>query len=161
LTTKILVLVTVIIGGFGVSDAFSTSAPSGSRLLYRHIQELPINPNFAPDQSYFFNAYQLKCIPGEQQVCSEGFGGNDDGTCFAKTFINGKWEWECPEGYHSTEDDETGQCYPDTEPCYPGNLSSPDTTNCSKEESVCKKFNMTGCMVNGGQLYTSIEWKQM
>ena len=33
----------------------------------------------------------------------------------------------CPEGFHSTEDDESGLCYPDTEPCYPGHLSSPDT----------------------------------
>ena len=69
--------------------------------------------------------------------------------CFPNTLVDGKWEWECPEGYHSTQDDETGQCYPDTEPCYPGHLSDPDTTNCSDEDWVCEKFNLTGCIVDG------------
>lgn len=46
------------------------------------------------------------------------------------------------------DDDETGQCYPDIEPCYPGHLSDPDTTNCSDEEWVCEEFNMTGCLID-------------
>ena len=80
----------------------------------------PTNPDFNPDYSCLFDVFQLKCIPGSQQECPEGFSAGDPETCFAETFINGKWEWECPEGYHSVEDDETGQCYPDSEGCPDG-----------------------------------------
>jgi len=80
----------------------------------------------APDQSCLFDAYQLKGIPGSGQECPEDFGTNEDGTCFSPTLINGNWEWECPDGYHSEEDDETGQCYPDTKPCYPGQIRDPE-----------------------------------
>jgi hypothetical protein len=101
-----------------------------------------------PDESCQFDVYQEKCLPsvitGE---CPEGFGENEDGYCFPHNGSNNTWE--CPKDYHSTQDDESGQCYPDTEPCYPGHLNSPDTTNCSDEEDVCKEFNMTGCMVDG------------
>jgi hypothetical protein len=62
-----------------------------------------INEDFNPDRSCMFDAYQLRCIPGADQVCPEGFGNNDDSTCF---FFHKKG---CPEGYHSTENDETGQ----------------------------------------------------
>lgn len=56
--------------------------------------------------------------------------------------VNG--DWESPDGFYSIQDDESGQCYPDTESCYPGHFSSPDTTNCSDEEWICKEFNITG-----------------
>jgi hypothetical protein len=61
-----------------------------------------------------FDAYQLKCIPGAEQDCHEaGFGNNDDSTCFPYEVIIGG----CSDGYHSTDDDETGQCYPNEEGC--------------------------------------------
>ena len=63
-----------------------------------------INEDFDPDESCHFDVYQLKCIPCANQECPEGFGNNDDSTCFPST--------DCPKDYHWTEDDETGQCYP-------------------------------------------------
>jgi hypothetical protein len=54
----------------------------------------------------------LKCIPGSEQVCPEGFGTNDDETCFSYEY----WEG-CPKGYHDREYDETGQCYPNKDGC--------------------------------------------
>jgi hypothetical protein len=111
-------------------------------LLYRQIQNLIENPFFAPDGSCLFDVYQLHCIPGDHQECPEGFGNNKDGTYFPMTMVNGTWERECPPEYHSEQDDETGQCYPDTEPCHPGQIRSPDAT-CSDEEYVCEEHNLT------------------
>jgi hypothetical protein len=129
---------------------------------YEYCREVPESQEYleaietgGPDESCLFDVYQEKCLPSPVTgECPEGFGRNEDGYCFPRTFINGKWEWECPESYHSTEGDESGQCYPDTEPCYPGHLSSPNTTNCSDEEYVCKEFKMTGCMVDGKMIGT-------
>ena len=70
-----------------------------------------VNQDFNPDRSCMFDAFQLKCIPGADQECPEGFGNNDDSTCF---FIH---KQGCPEGYHSTDNDETGQCYSNKEGC--------------------------------------------
>jgi len=70
-----------------------------------------INEDFNPDRSCMFDAYQLRCIPGAVQECPEGFGNNDDSTCF---FLHKEG---CPEGYHSTDNDETGQCYSNEEGC--------------------------------------------
>jgi hypothetical protein len=33
-----------------------------------------INPDFDPDRSCLFDVFQLKCIPGSEQDCPEGFG---------------------------------------------------------------------------------------
>src|SRR5919106_2747615 len=85
-------------------------------------QRAAINPDFDPDHNCLFDTFQLKCIPGSEQECPQGFGSGDPETCFAESFINGKWEWECPEDYHSVEDDETGQCYPDSEGCPDGTI---------------------------------------
>ena len=41
-----------------------------------------------------------------------------------------------------------------SEPCYPGHLSDPDTTNCSDEEWVCEEHNLTGCTVDGRMIGT-------
>ncbi|MGH9975845.1 MAG: hypothetical protein ACRD8Z_08440 [Nitrososphaeraceae archaeon] len=68
-----------------------------------------INPEFDPDESCLLDVYQKHCIPGSQQECPEGFANNEDSTCFPKG--------DCPEGYHKEDDDETGQCYPDSEGC--------------------------------------------
>jgi hypothetical protein len=81
---------------------------------------------FAPDKSCLFNVNQPICIPPEGVDCPEGFGTNDDGYCFP---FNELGEWECPQGYHSIEDDETGQCYPDSQPC-PVNSIMGDNGNC-------------------------------
>lgn len=70
-----------------------------------------INADFNPDRSCMFDAYQLRCVPGADQLCPEGFGNNDDSTCF---FLHREG---CPEGYHSTDNDETGQCYSNEEGC--------------------------------------------
>jgi hypothetical protein len=148
ITALVLTIVIMITSIFSVY-ATTNDTDDINKPLYRQIQELIINPNFAPDHSCLFDAYQLHCIPGEDQKCPEGFGGNEDGTCFAKTFINGTWDWECPAAYHSEDDDETGQCYPDTEPCWPGQIRYPDFAVCGDEEYVCEKHNLTGCMVNG------------
>ena len=75
-----------------------------------------INPDFDPDESCDFNTFQLKCIPGSEQDCPEGFWSNEDYTCH----LSG----DCPEGYHGVDDDETGQCYPNSEPC-PGGFDYP------------------------------------
>ena len=68
-----------------------------------------INPDFAPDYSCLFDTYQAKCIPGSEQECPEGLGGNnDDETCVPE-------HDQCPEGYNTEDDDETGQCQPNEE----------------------------------------------
>ena len=41
----------------------------------------------------------------------------EDSTCFP---LDENGDWVCPEGYHSVEDDESGQCYPDSEECPEG-----------------------------------------
>ena len=70
-----------------------------------------INEAFDPDRSCMFDAYQLKCIPGSQQECPDDFGRNEDSTCVYPHSEG------CPEGYHTTDDDETGQCYDNDEGC--------------------------------------------
>lgn len=67
-----------------------------------------------PDESCLFDVYQIKCQPDPlTDECPPDFGSNEDGYCFPRT--NG--EWKCPDGYHGTDDDETGQCYPNSEGC--------------------------------------------
>lgn len=73
-----------------------------------------INEDFAPDKSCMFDTFQLKCIPGSEQECPEGFGSGDPETCF---FMN---PGGCPEDYHSTDGDETGQCYRNSDNCKEG-----------------------------------------
>ena len=105
--------------------------------LYKQIEQLRINPYFAPDESCMFDAYQLQCIPGEDQECPKGFGGNEDSTCFVDHSDIG-----CPKGYHSADDDETGQCYPDTEPCYPGQIRDPN-----EDRPSCRDWNISAMML--------------
>jgi hypothetical protein len=95
-------------------------------LLYT--QDRPaINQDFAPDYSCLFDAFQLKCIPGSAQKCPRPqFGNNEDNTCWPKTFINREWVRNCPDGYHTTDGDETGQCYPNSNGCNDAALLSED-----------------------------------
>lgn len=74
-----------------------------------HVQDRgPISHNFDPDESCNLNAYQLKYIPGSEQDCPDGYHNGEDNLCSPV---------ECQEGYHGEDDDETGQCYPDSEGC--------------------------------------------
>ena len=75
-----------------------------------------INEDFDPDQSCLFDVFQLKCVPGSQQECPEGFGSAESEDCFPEHRDG------CPEGYHGTDNDETAQCYPNSEPCPSGTL---------------------------------------
>lgn len=129
--------------------ATTNSTSNIDKPLYRQIQDLIENPAFAPDYSCLFDVYQLHCIPGDHQECPEGFGQNEDSTCFPMTMVNGTWDWECPPEYHSESEDETGQCYPDTEPCYPGQIRDPDEAECDYEEDVCEEHNLTSCWIDG------------
>jgi len=104
----------------GESESESSSSPSQNQsgfftergyVVQPKSDRPAINVNFNPDRSCMFDAYQLRCIPGADQVCPEGFGSNDDSTCF---FLHREG---CPEGYHSTDNDETGQCYSNEEGC--------------------------------------------
>jgi hypothetical protein len=76
------------------------------------------------------------------------FGQNEDATC---TFEHPEG---CPEGYFSEDDDETGQCYPDTDPCYPGVIRYPSAEKeaCGQTEDICKKYNASlpeSCIIEG------------
>lgn len=90
------------------------------------------------------DTFQLKCVPGAEQECPEGFGSGDPETCFAETLVNGELEWECPEDYHSVEDDETGQCNPDEEGCPEGMIWTGKTGEshnaCNSPYSVCDEI---------------------
>jgi hypothetical protein len=98
------------------NEATSSSNQSGffterGFVIQSKLDRPAINEDFNPDRSCMFDAYQLRCVPGADQECPEGFGNNDDSTCF---FFHKEG---CPEGYHSTDNDETGQCYSNEEGC--------------------------------------------
>ena len=56
---------------------------------------------------------------------------NGDGACFP-LHPEG-----CPSGYHSHEDDETGECIPDTTPCDEGYITNPNYPECGKIDRIC------------------------
>ncbi len=62
-----------------------------------------INPHFDPDQDCNI-AYEVKCIPGSQQSCSdlEGYHNGEDNVCSPI---------DCQEGYATADDEETGLCF--------------------------------------------------
>ena len=100
-----------------VAVAVASTGFTGEDFKAGHHARPPINPDFDPDYSCLFDVYQEQCIPGSEQECPENFGNNDDSTCFP---LDENGDWVCPESYHSIEDDETGQCYPDSEECPEG-----------------------------------------
>ena len=79
-----------------------------------------------PDESCLFDVYQIKCqaFPNMNETadkeCPENFFTNEDYRCVPNH------DEGCPEGYHSTDDDETGQCYPNDEGCNAWLLSYDD-----------------------------------
>jgi hypothetical protein len=153
MTTKIIfigIMITALMvtNVANASYAITNSTSNIDRPLYRQIQDLIENPFFGPDYSCLFDVYQLHCIPGKSQECPEGFGTNEDYTCFPLRD-------ECPEGYHTDHEDETGQCYPDTEPCSPGMIRYPERYGreaCGSIEDVCRQYNASlkeSCFVEG------------
>jgi hypothetical protein len=64
-------------------------------------QDRPVvNPAFDPDEDCNL-AYELKCLPGAEQECPDGFHNGEDNVCSPI---------ECQEGYITADDDETGLC---------------------------------------------------
>ena len=91
-----------------------------------------INPEFDPDEDCNL-AYELKCIPGSEQKCSdlEGFNNGENNVC---TPI------ECSqEGYVNPSEDEHGLCisYERCENDYTGYVLLKDEASCSLLSDVC------------------------
>lgn len=84
-----------------------------------------------PDEDCLYDTSLPKCTPGPEG-CPEGFGTNEDGQCF---LLHNK----CPTGYHSHEDDESGECIPNSIPCEDGyvmNILNLNFTSCDRKEFV-------------------------
>lgn len=96
-----IIVALIILVAIPISNVFASDFIASQR------DRPTINPDFDPDEDCLFDAYLDKCVPGSSQECPDGFGSNEDSTCIPKHNEEG-----CPEGYHSTEGDETGQCYP-------------------------------------------------
>jgi hypothetical protein len=93
-----------------------------------------INPDFAPDENCNL-AYELKCIPGSQQKCSdlEGFNNGENNVC---TPI------ECSqEGYVDPSEDEHGLCisYERCENDYTHYVLLKDEASCVWGADVCNE----------------------
>jgi hypothetical protein len=144
-------IIAIVMISVSNAQAVTNSTNNVGVPLSNQIKKLIENPFFAPDGSCLFDAYQLHCIPGDHQDCSDiqGFAQNEDGTCWPETMVNGTWKHVCPPGYHSESEDESGQCYPDNEPCYPGQIRDPDKATCDYEGDICAEYNLTGCYIDG------------
>jgi hypothetical protein len=83
-----------------------------------------------PDNDCLFNMELAKCasVNGE---CPDGFGMNEDYRCF-KEHPNG-----CPDGYHTTEDDETGECNLNSECVDDDYLLVNDDKSCREKRTYC------------------------
>ncbi|MGH9963820.1 MAG: hypothetical protein ACRD5E_03190 [Nitrososphaeraceae archaeon] len=90
------------------------------------------NDEFAPDEDCLFDVDQPKCTPPEGVECPESFGTNEDGQCFPDHIDEG-----CPPGYHTTEDDETGECNPNSECIGDDYLLVNDGHNCREKRTYC------------------------
>ena len=85
-----------------------------------------------PDERCLFDPTLPHCasVNGE---CPEGFLMNENEQCFP--------EGGCPDGYHRIEDDESGRCYSDDEPCPPDMIKNPEfPKNCEYKTYVCETF---------------------
>jgi hypothetical protein len=100
------------------------------------------SPSSQPDGDCLFDPSLPKCAPDENGNCPEGFHMNEDEQCFPAHDM-------CPSGYHSHEDDESGKCIPDSVPCQPGYIMSPDFPECQYKDYVCQKHpNLDECKVD-------------
>jgi hypothetical protein len=66
-----------------------------------------VNPDFDPVESCDLK-WELKCIPGTEQDCPEGYNNFEVNVC---TPIG------CPEGYHDYFEDEDAACYSNEQEC--------------------------------------------
>jgi hypothetical protein len=84
----------------------------------------------AEEDPCLFDTSLPECQPVDGK-CPEGYGMNRNGACFP-LHPEG-----CPSGYHSHEDDESGECIPDTTPCDEGYIINPNYPECGKKERIC------------------------
>jgi hypothetical protein len=124
------IIITTILLGSTQQIAETTTGFTDDDFTPNRADRAAINPDFDPDESCLYDAYQKRCIPGSEQPCPKPqFGNNEDNTCWPKTFINGEWKRQCPDDYHTTDGDETGQCYPNSSDCGEGAYVSEDGTS--------------------------------
>ncbi len=97
----------------------------------------PIDPCLSdPDNS-------PTCPPPVDGQCPEGYIMNENGNCFPE-------HDQCPKGYHSHEDDESGRCIPDSTPCDEGYIMNPNFPSCDLKERVCEENPwLVACGGNG------------
>ena len=128
-----------------VSESSSTSNDSNS--TENHVVDSqpntpPESHNSQPDGDCLFDPSLPKCTPNQNGDCPEGFHMNEDEQCFPA-------HDKCPSGYHSHEDDESGRCIPNSVPCQPGYIMSPDFPTCEYKDSVCQKHpDLDECKVD-------------
>lgn len=103
------IIITTLLGCGQIAAVIATTGFIGDDFTGVKSDRPAINADFAPDESCWFDVMQLKCIPGSQQDCPEGFEINEDRICHPTG--------PCPDGYHSAWEDESGQCYPNDEGC--------------------------------------------
>jgi hypothetical protein len=100
------------------------------------------SPDSQPDGDCLFDPSLPKCAPDANGNCPEGFHMNEDEQCFPA-------HDRCPVGYHGHEDDESGKCIPDSVPCDPGYIMSPDFPTCEYKDYVCQKHpDLNECKVD-------------
>ncbi|MBA3283696.1 MAG: hypothetical protein H0U27_01370 [Nitrosopumilus sp.] len=86
------------------------------------------NSSNRPDLDCLFNTDLSKCAVGPEG-CPEGFFINGDDQCVP---IGG-----CPNDYHTVDEDESGQCIPNTKGCPTNMIFRPDYDTCGPKEVVC------------------------
>jgi hypothetical protein len=128
-----------------ISESGSTgndSVSSENQIVDGESNTSNASPNSQPDGDCLFDPSLPKCTPDENGNCPEGFNMNEDEQCFPE-------HERCPSGYHSHEDDESGKCIPDSVPCQPGYIMSPDFPECQYKDDVCQKHpNLDECKVD-------------
>jgi hypothetical protein len=122
---SIIVALAIILTIPTTTNLFASERADDLASMYKEDRPA-INPDFAPDESCLFDIFQDKCAPGSQQECPEDFGTNEDLNCVPQ--INDGHRM-CPDGYHTSDGDETGQCYPNSNGCSDANLTSEDRTS--------------------------------
>lgn len=126
--------------GSSGNDSENTRA---SQIIAEESNSQLVTTKSQPDGDCLFDPSLPKCAPDENGNCPEGFGMNEDGQCFP-------YHDKCPKGYHSHEDDESGRCIPDSVPCDPGYIMSPDFPACEYKDFVCQKHpSLNDCKEEG------------
>lgn len=96
------------------------------------------------DKPCLYDTSLPQCAPDANGNCRDGYGMNDDGRCFV---IHNT----CPDGYHSHEDDESGECIPDSIKCDPGYEKTSNGKNCERSDNYLCERNplLKECYDNG------------